>query len=84
MVLGSGSLVRPWSSVPGPDSGPGISPQDLSNVFDPFFTTKSDGTGLGLSLSYGIVQAHQGTINVESTIGVGTKFILTFPVLASG
>lgn len=45
-------------------------------------TTKSDGTGLGLSLSYGIVQAHQGAIDVQSAPGRGTRFILTFPLAA--
>jgi PAS domain S-box-containing protein len=62
------------------DSGPGIAAEDLPNIFDPFFTTKSDGTGLGLSLSYGIVQAHHGTIDVQSALDRGTTFVLTFPL----
>jgi signal transduction histidine kinase len=61
------------------DTGRGIPPGDLSRVFDPFFTTKATGTGLGLSVSYGIVQDHGGTIDVESTPGRGTRFVLTFP-----
>ena len=61
------------------DTGPGISPEDLPNIFDPFFTTKPDGTGLGLSLTYGIIHDHQGTIDVHSEPGRGTTFILTFP-----
>jgi two-component system NtrC family sensor kinase len=61
------------------DTGRGIPAGDLSRVFDPFFTTKATGTGLGLSVSYGIVQDHGGTIDVESTPGRGTRFVLTFP-----
>ncbi len=64
------------------DNGPGISPENLKKIFDPFFTTKPQGkgTGLGLSLSYGIVQEHRGHIRAESQPGVGTEFILEFPV----
>ena len=78
-----------WSEHPGrlrlvvTDTGPGISPRDLPNIFDPFFTTKPDGTGLGLSLSYGIIQDHQGTVDVQSEPGRGTTFILTFPTPGS-
>jgi PAS domain S-box-containing protein len=61
------------------DTGRGIPAGDLSRVFDPFFTPKATGTGLGLSVSYGIVQDHGGTIDVESTPGRGTRFVLTFP-----
>ena len=64
------------------DNGPGISPENLKKIFDPFFTTKPQGkgTGLGLSLSYGIVQEHHGSIRAESQPGVGTEFILEFPI----
>jgi len=64
------------------DNGPGISPENLKKIFDPFFTTKPQGkgTGLGLSLSYGIVQEHRGSIRAESRPGVGTEFILEFPI----
>ncbi|HWA26388.1 MAG TPA: ATP-binding protein [Lacunisphaera sp.] len=64
------------------DNGPGISAENLKKIFDPFFTTKplGKGTGLGLSLSYGIVQEHRGSIRAESQPGVGTEFILEFPI----
>jgi PAS domain S-box-containing protein len=61
------------------DTGPGIAPEVLPRIFDPFFTTKSAGTGLGLSVSYGIVREHRGTVDVESKPGQGTTFTLTLP-----
>jgi PAS domain S-box-containing protein len=61
------------------DTGPGIAPDVLPRIFDPFYTTKSEGSGLGLSISYGIVRDHQGTIDVQSSPGRGTTFVLTFP-----
>jgi PAS domain S-box-containing protein len=65
------------------DTGPGIAASDLPHIFEPFYTTKPAGTGLGLAVSYGIVQDHQGTIEVQSVPGHGTTFVLTFPVLAA-
>ena len=63
------------------DSGCGISPEHLDRIFDPFFTTKpvGQGTGLGLSLSYGIVRKHGGRIEVQSNPGVGTTFRIVLP-----
>lgn len=64
------------------DTGKGIAPENLMKIFDPFFTTKpiGQGTGLGLSLSYGIVKKHGGRIEVESEIGRGTTFRVWLPV----
>nr|WP_315188922.1 ATP-binding protein [uncultured Albidiferax sp.] len=64
------------------DDGCGITPEHLPRVFDPFFTTKpvGRGTGLGLSLAYGIVQKHQGRIDVRSEPGRGACFRVTLPV----
>ena len=63
------------------DTGPGISPADLPHLFEPFYTTKPAGTGLGLAVSYGIVQDHEGTIEARSAHGQGATFTLTFPAL---
>jgi PAS domain S-box-containing protein len=70
------------------DSGSGIEPEHLKRIYDPFFTTKTmpkpgdrRGTGLGLSVSYGIIQEHAGKIHVESAVGAGTTFHLEFPLL---
>ena len=66
------------------DTGRGIAAEHLQHIFDPFFTTKASGTGLGLSVSYGIAEDHGGTIEVESVPGQGTTFVLTFPVAEPG
>jgi two-component system, NtrC family, sensor kinase len=64
------------------DTGTGIPPENLHRIFDPFFTTKASGrgTGLGLSVSYGIIKEHAGKVDVRSTPGKGTSFRLEFPV----
>jgi signal transduction histidine kinase len=63
------------------DSGIGIPPENLGRIFDPFFTTKpeTEGTGLGLSVSYGIISNHNGRIEVQSTVGQGTTFTIWLP-----
>jgi len=67
------------------DTGCGMDPSTLDKVFEPFFTTKApgEGTGLGLAVVHGIVQAHEGAITVESKIGHGTSFRMYFPVVAA-
>ncbi|HJV64347.1 MAG TPA: cache domain-containing protein [Geomonas sp.] len=62
------------------DTGVGIAPEHLDKLFTPFFTTKDQGTGLGLSVSYGIVKDHKGTIRPESAPGEGAVFKVVLPV----
>ncbi len=61
------------------DNGAGISPENLQRLFDPFFTGKQSGMGLGLTATQNIVNSHKGHIDVDSHIGIGTTFKLTFP-----
>src|SRR5438045_5959685 len=70
------------------DSGTGIAQEHIQRIYDPFFTTKSSpqdgqrrGTGLGLSVTYGIIQEHAGKIRVESAPEEGTTFYLEFPLM---
>jgi two-component system, NtrC family, sensor kinase len=67
------------------DNGVGIAPENVAKIYDPFYTTKGvgRGTGLGLAVSYGIVQEHSGHISVESTPGHGTIFRITLPTAPS-
>jgi two-component system NtrC family sensor kinase len=64
------------------DTGSGVAPEHLSHIFNPFFTTKEvgKGTGLGLSVSLNIIKSLGGDIDVESTVGIGTQFIVTLPI----
>jgi signal transduction histidine kinase len=61
------------------DSGPGIAPENLPHLFEPFFTTKKEGTGLGLAICHHAVEAHRGTIEVQSEPGRGTTFVISLP-----
>ncbi|MBI1277016.1 MAG: response regulator [Anaerolineaceae bacterium] len=61
------------------DTGCGIPPEQINKVFDPFFSTKVNGTGLGLFVSYGIIQNHNGTIEVDSKVNQGTIFTIRLP-----
>jgi signal transduction histidine kinase len=63
------------------DSGNGIDTESLLKVFEPFYTTKPDGTGLGLAITSKIIQGHGGSMQVESTVGVGTTVIVRLPAL---
>jgi len=71
-----------WVWIEIGDTGSGIAPEHLNRIFEPFFTTKpvGSGTGLGLSLSYGIVKRHGGRIEVDSQAGQGTRFTIHLPV----
>lgn len=70
-----------WAQVTISDSGAGIPPENLDKVFDPFFTTKRDGTGLGLSVCHGIIQRHEGEIDIQSIVGKGTTVFIRLPLL---
>jgi PAS domain S-box-containing protein len=61
------------------DTGPGIAPATMASLFRPFFTTKSQGTGLGLSIARKNVELHGGTIDVETELGKGTRFLIRLP-----
>jgi two-component system NtrC family sensor kinase len=73
---------RDWVKTIVRDTGQGILPEHKERLFEPFFTTKSNqgGTGLGLSVTYGIVTDHGGQIDVESELGRGSSFIVWLPV----
>ena len=81
---GDAAAATVWIEVV--DNGCGIPKEDLGRIFDPFFTTKpvGQGTGLGLSLSYGIVRKHHGQLDVRSEPGAGTTFRVTLPVRGLG
>ena len=84
VVTGNGRAVEVQVS----DTGSGIAPEHIQRIYDPFFTTKksprqghSGGTGLGLAVTYGIIQEHAGKIRVDSNPGTGTQFTMEFPML---
>ncbi len=64
------------------DTGCGIAPENINKIFEPFYTTKpvGQGTGLGMSIAYRVIQAHNGKISVESEVGKGTKITLSLPI----
>ncbi|MDD2842764.1 MAG: ATP-binding protein, partial [Tolumonas sp.] len=73
-----------WISIT--DTGKGMSEAVRKRIFEPFFTTKAvgQGTGLGLSLAYSIIQKHKGRIDVVSTEGIGTTFTIYLPIAGKG
>ena len=74
---------KDWVELSISDSGSGIAPEDLDRIFEPYFSTKekSRGTGMGLAMVHGIINAQGGTIKVKSELGKGTKFIISLPVV---
>jgi signal transduction histidine kinase len=77
-----GAAINPYSRyllISFEDTGEGIGEKEIENVFDPFFTTKEEGTGLGLAICYGIINRHEGEIEVKSALGKGTSFIVKLP-----
>jgi two-component system NtrC family sensor kinase len=80
--LAASDLGKKGVEITVADTGCGIPPENLDKLFDPFFTTKEvgQGTGLGLAVSFGIVQRHGGTIRVQSEVGKGTRFFVWLPI----
>jgi two-component system NtrC family sensor kinase len=81
---GKGKKGKGWLRISFADNGVGLTSEELKRIFEPFYTTKSRGTGLGLSVSYGIVERHGGHIDVKSVPGKGTLFSVRLPLSAPG
>ncbi|MFM8534337.1 MAG: sensor histidine kinase [Acidimicrobiia bacterium] len=79
LSLSCAALPNRRVSVRVEDTGVGIAPENLAKIFELYFTTKERGTGVGLSMVYRTVQIHNGEIDVESTVGVGTTFVVVLP-----
>ncbi|HOW69137.1 MAG TPA: CHASE4 domain-containing protein [Phycisphaerae bacterium] len=77
---------RGWARVTVADTGTGIPPEIRQQIFDPFFTTKprGHGTGLGLAIVHGIIEDHNGQVEVESEVGAGSSFKIFLPLIESG
>lgn len=69
-----------WAYLTISDNGSGIAPEDLAHIFEPFWTSKATGTGLGLALCQKIVEVHGGSVTIESSVGLGTKFVVSLPL----
>ncbi|MBM3235211.1 hypothetical protein FJZ31_02810 [Candidatus Poribacteria bacterium] len=83
LIISSDSIVDGrYIEIKFTDTGCGIPKENLNKLFDPFFTTKKvgEGTGLGLSVSHGIIEKHNGTIEVQSEVGKGSTFVVKLPV----
>jgi PAS domain S-box-containing protein len=81
----SGLTVGPYLRLTVQDTGHGIAPEVLEHIFEPFFTTKGvgEGTGMGLAVVHGIITSHGGTVTVESTPGLGSRFDVYLPRIAA-
>jgi signal transduction histidine kinase len=79
-ILVEVNTLDTFSTIAVSDTGRGILPEHLPNIFRPFYTTKGNGTGLGLSLARRIVEEHGGHIDVTSSPGKGTSFVVSLPV----
>jgi two-component system NtrC family sensor kinase len=75
---------RKWVYATFADNGPGMDEETKASIFEPFFTTKRTGTGLGLAISYGIIERHGGRIEVQSSAGNGSTFVVRLPVTREG
>lgn len=82
ITIRTGTKPNGWVWLAISDTGKGIAPEHLRKIFDPFFTTKpvGQGTGLGMSLCYSIIEKHGGSIEVESEVGKGTTFTVNLPM----
>lgn len=83
LAVSCASLPDRRVSVRVEDTGAGIQPENLERIFELYFTTKEKGTGMGLALVFRTVQIHNGTIDVESTVGVGTAFVVVLPAASA-
>ena len=81
-IVSTGRTEKRMAEVRVRDTGHGIPRKHLNHIYDPFFTTKAmgEGTGMGLSIVYGVVKNHQGDIKVDSEVGKGTTFTIQFPL----
>jgi signal transduction histidine kinase len=73
-------FAAPYVTITIRDTGGGIAPEALAHIFDPYVTTKPGGTGLGLAIARQTMEAHRGSIDAMSTVGVGTTITLRLPV----
>jgi signal transduction histidine kinase len=73
-----------WASITVRDHGVGIPDEIRSRIFDLYFTTRKEGSGIGLAMTYRILQMHHGQIDVESKPGSGTTFVLRLPLISAG
>ncbi len=81
-TVGAEGDETPWLSLEVADSGCGVDGGALARIFDPFFTTKGAGRGLGLAVAHGIVRAHRGSVNVDSSAGCGARMRVLLPAAA--